>query len=219
MIAISIVVTAIAVVIIAFTSNSLAQLVIPMDLPGEEYKSMMQTRNQESTAVAYSDPRVQQALSTAIQNETNVNLLDSQDEVIIKAWDKMDVLGGWEHGYVISLTQGKVIDVLVDRSSNSVTSVNISAREDEQRNWNFTENQKRLISDLINDPRFQRQFAGKADSKDYYIGVMRDKGIGDHAYITVLSPTDNSFRCFARIDQKTDMVLEYTERESVQMGT
>lgn len=204
----AVIASAIAVVLIAAP----AQLQRPEDLPPLEEKNIKATRAPIDIKVAAADPKVKEVLATAVLNETDFDLRGDQDLVTIMTWGKHDVAGSWREGYKISLTQGKIVEVLVDRDTNKTTSVNISPRPDEQRDWNFTENQKRLISILMNDSRFQQEFSGKTDGEDYYIGVMRDQGVGDKAFITISSPQDNSFLYFAIINQQTEKV-EFAGRD------
>ncbi|MGI0036034.1 MAG: hypothetical protein ACRD98_09220, partial [Nitrososphaera sp.] len=180
-----------AVLIFAPTNASTAQAP-PESVSTEDYRALREARYPIARTVALADPRVQEVLSTAVLNQTDLELRDNQDMAIINTWGKTRVEGSWQNGYLISYADGKRVEVLVDRKTNSIVSVNITPREDKVSNWSFSDNQKKLISILVNDTRFQNDFAGKSDASDYYMAVVRNTAADDPnstGFIVIGSPT------------------------------
>jgi len=167
--------TVVVLIIFAAINATTAQVnanTVPTDtVSPEDYKAVATVRNPIATAAAFADPRVQEVLSTAVRNQTDFDLLDTQDLTTIKTWGKRSATGSWENGYAISYADGKVVEILADRKTNTIDSVNITPREDKVSNWSFSDDQKRLISLLVNDQRFQNEFAGKSDATDYFVSV------------------------------------------------
>ncbi len=204
-------VSAIAAAVLIFVATNASTAQAPPDVVStEDYRALFAVRYPVARAAALADPRVQEVMSTAVLNQTEVELRDSQDVTIIKTWGKWDTTGSWQDGYVLTFSEGKVVEVLVDRNSNAVVSVNVTPREDEVSNWRFSDNQKRLISLLVSDPRFQNEFAGKSDAVDYFFSTVRNVASDDPtstAFIVIIAPSDKRVLYFATIDPVTNEVL------------
>ncbi|GEM_PF-5264439 len=202
-------VTGVAALIFVAATVTTAQA--PPDIATtEDYRALAANRYEISRALTLADPRVQEVLKSAVLNRTDYELLDNEDKVIINTWGKRSSIGSWQDGYVNSYSEGKIVNVLVDRKSNEVSSVNITPREDEVSNWSFSDNQKKIISILVSDPRFQDEFAGKTDATDYFFSVVRNVASDDPTstgIIVITSPADNKVLYFARIDPVAEKVL------------
>lgn len=201
--------TVAAVLIFALTNATTAQAP-PDTVSTEDYRALLSVRSPISRTAALADPRVQEVLSTAVLNQTDYDIRDTGDVVTINTWGKTWVTGSWQNGYLISYADGKKVEVSGDRKTDAVVSVNITPREDKVSNWSFSDNQKKLISILVNDTRFQNDFAGKSDASDYYMAVVRNTAADDPdstGFIVIGSPTDNKVLYFARIDPVAEKVL------------
>lgn len=200
--------TVVALAVFAVVNATTAQTTDSLSI--EDYRALKEVRTPIARAAALDDARVQEVLNSAVLNVTDVEPLDSHDMTIIKTWGKWETTGSWQDGYVLSFSEGKVVEILVDRNSNAVVSVNITPREDEVSNWRFSDYQKRIISLLVSDPRFQNEFAGKSDATDYFFSVVRNVAADDPnstAFIVITAASDNTVLYFARIDPVTNEVL------------
>lgn len=114
-------------------------------------------------------------------------MLEHRDVVTIETTGSMSVSGSWQEGYDIVLSK-KMIQV--DIVEDSITSVKIESIPDENESWNFTDNQKRIISIAFGNPELQNILAGMSEGTDYYVSAIRDRGIGDLGYVVVSNSTN-----------------------------
>ena len=115
-------------------------------------------------------------------------MLDHRDVVTIETAKSMKVQGTWQNGYDITLSGEKLI--IVDIVGDSITSVKIVSLPDQRSSWNFTANQKRMISIAFGNADLQTVIFGMSDGKDYYISAIRDHEIGDLGYVVISNSTD-----------------------------
>lgn len=197
-------------ILIFAVSSSIAAQSAPEAVSVEDYKALVGVRSPAAKTEALEDPRVKEVLNASVLSRTDYQPLEKEDKVIVSTWGKRAASGSWQDGYSVSYTGGNVIEAIVDRNTNEVTSVNVTPREDKVSAWSFSDNQKKLISILVNDSSFQNEFAGKSDANDYFFSTVRNVAADDPestGFIVITSPTDNKVIFFARIDPVEEKVL------------
>jgi hypothetical protein len=92
--------------------------------------------------------------------------------VTVFTWGSQTVDGDWKTGYNINLKGGKIVQLDVDRTTNTVANVKIIPRPDEVVLLTFTENQKRAIEISLTDPKI-KEFV---QNNKFYVSLARDYG-------------------------------------------
>jgi hypothetical protein len=132
-------------------------------------------------------------------------MLEHRDVVTIETSKAMKIRGNWSSGYEI-IVSGKGLTV-VDIVGKYITSVKSTTLPDVQESWNFTANQKRMISIAFANPDLQKALSGMSDGEDYYVSAIRDHGMGDLGYVVVSHSTKPSPIFMTTINQTSGAIL------------
>lgn len=135
-------------------------------------QDILQERTKFATEAALAHPQVKAIIDNAERYAADYHMLDSGDHVTISTWGSKSVEGSWQDGYSIALRGGKIIEVDVDRQTNTVLNVQITNRPDKTVPITFTDNQKRAIEISLTDPQIQ-SFAA---NNEFYVSLVRDYG-------------------------------------------
>ncbi|MEO9364292.1 MAG: hypothetical protein ABI348_10370 [Nitrososphaera sp.] len=163
-------------------------------------------RIQTAINAAYGDYRVKQVLDASIKNTTDFRTLDAQDRVVIRTWHTMNVSGNWQDGYQITYREGKTTDVLIDRNNGSVVSVITTPSSENTVEKTFTDNQKHLLEVFFGNDNVKSSLSGRADRNDFYVGNVRDQGMGNKSLILLFSAHDDTLLLQGGVDQDTGSV-------------
>lgn len=177
-----------------------------------EYRALLNERREAGYELASNDPRVIRAIQGSLFYTMDFEMLERRDVVTIDATMSMSISGTWQEGYEIVLDKKMIQVHIVD---DSVTLVKTEPLPDVLEPWNFTDNQKRMISIAFSNPELQNILTGLYDGTNYYVSAIRDRGIGDLGYVVISNSTNANPIFVITINQVTgEIQREWTYKLS-----
>jgi hypothetical protein len=175
-------------------------------LEPSDYRALLSKRTAIGYELAASHPRVMKIVEESMFHQRNFEMLERRDVVTIETAKSMSVTGTWQEGYEFTLSGRKMITV--DIVQDAITSVNVMPLADEREYWNFTDNQKRMISIAVSYTELERILEGMSDGTDYYVSAIRDWGMGDLGYVVISSSTNREVNFLVTINQVTGEIVK-----------
>jgi len=148
-------------------------------------RQAMEERRDIAFAIAISHPKVKEIVGDAQNYAPDIHLLDNNlDRVTITTYKDIRITsldGNFTNGYVINFDQRKMIQVDIDRKTNSVLSVKIDELPSVSDKLAFNDNQKEIINTVLAFNEVKKL----VDGKDFFIQQVRETGVG---YSTSICP-------------------------------